>query len=469
MSTFPVFFRSERAQVLIIGTGPEAMAKLALLRESGASITLVGKGAKGACAAANVDAGPTITIHDRAPTLSDLDGMTLAYVGDSSAELEDWIVREANTRGIPVNVVDQPHKSTFITPAQFRRGPIDVAFSSGGKAPVFVRRLRALLEQAVSPALGTLASAAGDAKTAVKAALPDGTARRLFWDTLIDRASDFEGLSEEDAASRIIADAEAAGADRQGLVQLVGAGPGDPDLLTLKAHRALQEADVILFDRLVSKDVLSLARRDAERVYVGKREGEHGLGQAGIQVLMVEHAQAGKRVVRLKSGDPLMFARAGEELAALRAAGIRTEVIPGITALAGAAASAQIPVTDRDWSSALTFVTGKTKSGQYGDYAKLAGEGRTLAVYMGLRASADLSAGLIREGVSPSTPVAIIENASRSYERRVYGRMSDLAGVIQRHDITSPALILIGDVVQVGHEWPAFAEAEARSYALAAE
>lgn len=472
MSSFPIFLKSAAQEALIIGSGEEAMAKLALVREGGCAVTLVSVGAEDAVKAAGLEAEEALTVLDRAPRIEDLDGKTFVYIGDSDEVTEERLVRAARDRGLPVNVVDKPEKCSFITPAQFRRGPIEVAFSSGGAAPVFIRRLRALLERIVSPNLGTLASAAGKAKHDVKARIPNGTARRRFWDDLIDRAASFEGLMENEAVARIIAEAEEP-TEKQGLVQLVGAGPGDPDLLTLKAHRALQEADVILYDRLVSDGVLSLARRDASRIYVGKQEGEHGVGQDKIQDLMVERALQGKRVVRLKSGDPLMFARAGEELAALRTANVDVEVIPGITALAGSAARAQIPVTDREWSSALTLVTGKTRTGEtYKDYARLAGEGRTLAVYMGLKASRKMAAGLIAEGVSASTPIAVIENATRPEERRFYGRLNTLADVIADNGVVSPALIVIGDVVQVGIDWPAFvaeemAAAEPIQHALA--
>ena len=222
-------------------------------------------------------------------------------------EDEDAITRAVQVgteRGLPVNVIDVPAKSSFITPAQFTRGPLKVAFSSGGVAPVFVRRLRSLLEGLVSPSLGDLAGAAGRVRGRIKDLLPDSTQRRLFWDYLFDRAGSFTDLGTDAIDRAIIESARvfARTSDEDGQVQLVGAGPGDPDLLTLKAHRALGQADVILYDRLVSRDVLALARRDAELVFVGKHEGEHGLGQAGIQELMIRHAQEGRRVVRLKGG-----------------------------------------------------------------------------------------------------------------------------------------------------------------------
>ncbi len=458
MAALPIFLNAERAHVLIVGTGEASMAKLALVAPYGMRLRLVGSG----MAEALEDAGLTserlapsvAVVHDRDFTARDLDEISLVYASLDDDAAERAIAGAAAARGIPVNIVDRPALGTFITPAQFTRGPLQVAFSSGGVAPVFVRRLRALLEQAVPPALGTLASAAGKAKAAVKTALPDATARRQFWDSLFDQADRFAGLDADTAQSEIEHLARTADTGGKGLVQLVGAGPGDPDLLTMRAHRALQQADVVLYDRLVSKDVLSLARRDAKLVYVGKKEGQHGKGQPRIHALMIEHAREGLRVVRLKSGDPLMFARAGEELAALRGAGIDTEVVPGITALTGIAAAAQIPLTDRQWSSSLTLVTGHCQHGDFSDWARLSGDGQTLAVYMGIKTAPKISAGLIHHGVAAHTPVAVIENGTRPEERRFYGTLATLPQLITEHSVISPALLLIGDVVRTARDWP---------------
>lgn len=232
-----------------------------------------------------------------------------------------------------------------------------------------------------------------------------------------------------------------------GRVVLVGAGPGDPDLLTLKAHRLLSSADVILYDRLVSDAVLAQARVGAERIYVGKQDSNHGIGQKGIEKLMLSHARAGKLVVRLKGGDPMVFARAGEELTVLRQHGVLVDVVPGITALAGIAAAAQIPLTDRKHADALTLITGQREDGEKQDFSGLGGEGRTLAIYMGLNGVEQTTDDLINDGVSAAMPIAIIENGTRADERRFFGRLDELAGLVALHDIKSPALIIIGDVV----------------------
>lgn len=448
MTHIPVFLDSEKHHLLIVGATAAAMAKLALFRESGAQITLVGDDTKTAAENAGLADTKGLTILNRPFFEKDLVGKTIVYIGVEDTFTEERIVKLAQTRKLQVNVIDRPAKSNFITPAQFSRGPIQVAFSSGGVAPVFVRRLRSSLERLLPPSLGVLAGAAGNVRGKIKELIPDGTRRRLFWDRLYDNAGHYADLPQDEVEKLVV---DAARNHRMGAttgqVQIVGAGPGDPDLLTIKAHRALQQADVIVYDRLVSRDVLALARRDAELVYVGKREGEHGVGQEGIQRILVENALAGKRVVRLKGGDPLLFARAGEELAALRAEDIHTEVIPGISAYQGIAASTQIPMTDRAHSSSLTLVTGHLQDGAFKDWARLSGEGQTLAVYMGVKSAERISAGLISEGVNASTPVAVVENGTRANERRFYGTLKTLPALVANNAVKSPALLLIGDVV----------------------
>jgi uroporphyrin-III C-methyltransferase/precorrin-2 dehydrogenase/sirohydrochlorin ferrochelatase len=428
------------------------MAKVALFSDSKARISVIAPNASAALEEAGllpVDTGRDgMFVHDRVFAEDDLSGKTLVYIGVEDEITEERIVRLAGARNLPVNVIDKPLKSNFITPALFNRGPLQVAFSSGGVAPVFVRRLRSSLEKLLPPSLGVLAAAAGSVRSRVKTIIPDGTRRRLFYDRLFDNAGKYADLPQ-DEVERLVLDAaknHRVGATT-GQVQLVGAGPGDPDLLTIKAHRALQQADVIVYDRLVSRDVLALARRDAELVFVGKREGDHGVGQDGINRIIVQEALKGRRVVRLKGGDPLLFARAGEELAALRQHDVHVEVIPGISAFQGIAATTQIPLTDREHASSITLVTGHLKDGAYKDWARLSGAGQTLAVYMGVRSARKISDGLIGEGVAPTTPVAVVENGTRANERRFYGTLATLPALVAENAVKSPALLLIGDVV----------------------
>lgn len=453
MTHIPVYLTADKHHILIVGATSAAMAKVALFLSSGIRITLVGHGSRAAAEAAgltdDITGNEALTVHDRPFNNDDLIDKTLIYIGVEDDITEERVLRLAYARKMPVNVIDKPAKSNFITPAQFARGPLQVAFSSGGVAPVFVRRLRSSLERLLPPSLGVLAAAAGNVRGKIKTLIPDGTRRRLFWDRLYDNAGTYADMNQDDVEKLVV---EAARNHRveatAGQVQLVGAGPGDPDLLTIKAHRALQQADVIVYDRLVSRDVLSLARRDADLIFVGKREGEHGVGQDGIHEILIREALAGRRVVRLKGGDPLLFARAGEELEALRKEDIHVEIVPGISAFQGIAASAQIPMTDRAHSSSLTLVTGHLKDGAFKDWARLSGKGQTLAVYMGVKSAKRISWGLIAEGVAPSTLVAVVENGTRANERRFYGTLETLPDVVAENAVKSPALLLIGDVVQ---------------------
>lgn len=453
MTNIPVYLTAEKHHILIVGATSAAMAKLALFMPTGVRITLVGNGTLNAAQSAGLTpeltGAETLTIQDRPFSQDDLEDKSLVYIGVEDDITEERVLRLANARKLPVNVIDKPAKSNFITPAQFTRGPLQVAFSSGGSAPVFVRRLRSSLERILPPSLGVLANAAGNMRGKIKTLIPDATRRRLFWDRLYDNAGRYADMEQSDVEKLVV---EAARNHRAGAttgqVQIVGAGPGDPDLLTIKAHRALQQADVIVYDRLVSRDVLALARRDADLVFVGKREGEHGVGQDGICRILVDEALAGKRVVRLKGGDPLLFARATEELDALRAHDIHTEIVPGISAYQGIAASTQIPLTDRKASSSLTLVTGHLKDGAFKDWARLSGQGQTLAIYMGVKGAPRISAGLQAEGVSPSTPVAVVENGTRANERRFYGTLASLPALVASNAVKSPALLLIGDVIE---------------------
>jgi len=452
MASIPVFLTAEKHHILVVGCGATAMAKVALFMETGARITVVAPGVQAALAGAGLSTDVTshnaVLAQDRPFTEDDLAHKTLVYIATDDELTEERVLRLAQARKLPVNVVDTPSKSTFTTPAQFTRGPLQVAFSSGGAAPVFVRRLRSTLERIAPPSLGVLAAAAGHVRAKVKTLIPDATRRRLFWDLLYDNAGTYADLAEDEVKGLIIKAAKNHKVGpTTGQVQIVGAGPGDPDLLTIKAHRALQQADIIVYDRLVSRDVIALGRRDAELVFVGKREGNHGIGQDGINDIIVRGALAGKRVVRLKGGDPLLFARAGEELHALRRHGIHTEIIPGISAFQGIAASAQIPMTDREHSNSLTLVTGHLKDGAFKDWARLSGEGQTLAVYMGVRNALKISTGLIAEGLQGSTPVAVVENGTRANERRFYGTVATLPALVKSNAVKSPALLIIGDVV----------------------
>ncbi len=453
MESLPVFFKLEGREVLLVGGGAAALAKLHLLLRTPARIRWVaGDAAPAMPASERLD----ILRRDFAP--ADAQGVALAYVATGSEAEDTRIAAALRHAHVPVNVVDRPALSDFTTPAIVDRAPLTVAISSGGAAPVFARRLRTRIEALLPPDIGRLIARAGAIRSRVRKLVPQAGARRRFWERLFadDEARGLAHRDEETFAAhvgKLAHDMAANGAG--GLVQLVGAGPGDPELLTLKAQRALGEADVVIHDRLVNPAILEYARREAHRIDAGKRPGAHGLGQAGIHELMIAHARAGRRVVRLKSGDPMVFGRAGEEIAALRAAGIAVEVVPGVSAVAGAAATAQVPLTHRDHASALTLVTGHVRPGSDLDWRALAGPDRTLAVYMGVAAAGGIAATLIAEGVDPALPVAVVENATRPDERRVYGCLATLGELVARHGIESPALIVIGAVAALARDWPA--------------
>jgi uroporphyrin-III C-methyltransferase / precorrin-2 dehydrogenase / sirohydrochlorin ferrochelatase len=364
-----------------------------------------------------------------------------------------------------VNVVDDRELSRFIVPAIVDRSPVVVAVGSSGDAPVLTRRLRERLESFLPQRLGALAKLAGKLRPTVKARIGNAAARRRFWENFFDGtlAADVlaarqdtadPALSSRAAESSIAAFLAQRVAKPEGEVVLVGAGPGDPGLLTLRALRALQNADVILYDRLVADDVLDLARRDAQRIYVGKAAGDTPISQDEINALLVKLAKQGKRVCRLKGGDPFIFGRGGEELEALAAAGVRFEVVPGVTAAAGCAAYAGIPLTHRDYAQSLIFVTGHSKgeekqlSAQL-DWSLLAKPAQTVVFYMGLGHIEHIVGQLREHGAPASRAAAIVEQGTRATQRVVTGTLEDLARKVREAGVQSPALLIVGEVTRL--------------------
>ena len=357
--------------------------------------------------------------------------------------------------GIPLNVVDRPDLSTAITPGIVDRDPVVVAIGSNGGAPVLVRRLRERIEAALPSGLGRLAAFAQRFRSAVAATRPPGDARRRFWEGFFDgpvAARVLDGREDEacDEMLQLINAAEQPAP--AGSVSLVGVGPGDPDLLTLKALRAMQDADTVLYDALIGPEILDYVRRDAERICVGKRKGAHCKSQKEILELLRERAAAGRRVVRLKSGDPFLFGRGGEELVYLRQHGIAAEIVPGITAALGAAAAAEIPLTHRGLAQSCSILTGHGKDGEPNlDPALLAGQG-TLAIYMGLSVAKRLAERIVAAGRPAGTPVAVVERATWKDQRTLYGTLETLGDLVRREAVAGPALLIVGDVVSLGRE-----------------
>jgi uroporphyrin-III C-methyltransferase / precorrin-2 dehydrogenase / sirohydrochlorin ferrochelatase len=361
----------------------------------------------------------------------------------------------ARALGVPVNVPDRNELCTFALPAIVDRGEVTVAIGTSGSSPVLAQRLRAWLEQELHPRLDALAKLAAEFRGAVAEVLPSGQPRRKFWEAVFEGAAAEAMLEgDEDKARELIgaAIAKAAAAPKTGgRVLLVGAGPGDPELLTMKAVRALKAADVIFYDRLVGEGVLDHARREAELIPVGKAKGAHSVPQDEINALLIERALAGEIVVRLKGGDPFIFGRGGEELDALREAGIAIEIVPGVTAGVAAAASLQIPLTHRDVSHTVTFVSGHEAGGaepsfEHLDLAALASGNNTLLVYMGVTTAGVIAKRLLEAGFRPGLPLIAVENASREDERRVRATIAELAEAPERLGLKSPAVLIFGEI-----------------------
>jgi uroporphyrin-III C-methyltransferase/precorrin-2 dehydrogenase/sirohydrochlorin ferrochelatase len=451
MQNFPIFMSLRDRRALVVGGGDAALHKVELLLAAGALVTLVAETVTGDIAQliseGRIAWGGHVFCDD------DLIDSSLVIVGCDDEALQARVSQAAQQRCLPVNVVDRPALSTFTMPAIVDRGPITIAISTGGAAPALARKIRAEIERALPAAIGRLARFAEIFRAQVRKTLNEPRSRRHFWDRVFDgRVGELALAGDEIAARRelirLLDDARNATAPAAGMVHLVGAGPGDPDLLTLKAHRLLQRADAIVYDRLVSPEVLAMARRDAEKIYVGKRRAHHCVPQYEINDRLISLARAGKSVVRLKGGDPFVFGRGGEELETLMAAGIAVEIVPGITAALGCAASAGIPLTHRDHAQACVFVTGHLKDGTIDlDWTMLARPRQTVVIYMGSETLSVIASQLVQHGLASDTPVALIANGTTDRERRVVGTLGSIERLAQRAQLQGPALCMVGEVV----------------------
>jgi uroporphyrin-III C-methyltransferase / precorrin-2 dehydrogenase / sirohydrochlorin ferrochelatase len=453
MRSFPIFVSVDRKPPLVVGGGELAAVKARLLLKRAAIVDVAAGEVVPELTA--LAAEGRITMIAPLPGLAQVRGRPLVVSATEDDDEDARVSAIARALGVPVNVPDRPHLCSFSMPAIVDRGEVTVAIGTSGAAPVLAQRLRAWLERELHPRLDALAHLAGEFRDSVAERLPPGRARRRFWEGVFDGVVSEAAFSGNDGeARRLIGEAiEAAakGGAAPGRVLLVGAGPGDPGLLTLKAVCALKSADVILYDRLVGEGVLDHARREAELIPVGKAKGAHSVSQDKIQALMIERARAGQTVLRLKGGDPLVFGRAGEEIAALREAGIEVEIVPGITAGLAAAASLQIPLTHRDISHSVTFVSGHDASGTEPNFSDLdlaaLGRGKsTLVVYMGVSTAGLIAARLIDAGWSADTPVIAVESATRDDERRVATTVAELAADPSRLGLNSPAILIFGEV-----------------------
>ncbi|MBW3550012.1 MAG: siroheme synthase CysG [Proteobacteria bacterium] len=444
---FPLFADLRGRCVLVVGGGTVARRKVAALLEAGARVIV---GAPALEASLRQLADERRIEHRRGRFDPNwLNEAWLAIAATDSVATNRAVAEAGEARRVWVNVVDDAGQSSFQVPSRIERGPVQIAISSGGGAPMLARHLREQLEIQLDESLGALAELLTRQRARIRARWPELGARRRFFERVLrgavpsllrrgDHAAareTFERTLSEDAS------------DSRGSVALVGAGPGDPGLLTLRGLRVLNEADVILHDRLVSAEVLALVRRDAELIEVGKQAGLHHAPQETIHALMLEHARAGKRVVRLKGGDPFVFGRGGEELEFLHAHGIDFEVVPGITAAVACAAYAGVPLTHRDHAQSVRLVTAHCRdSADALDWRSLAQERQTLAVYMGVAGLPQLRERLLAHGRAASTPFALIENGSRPQQRVITGTLAELPEIAQAHSVVSPALLILGEV-----------------------
>ncbi len=451
LSVFPAFHKVAGRCVLVVGDGAEAAAKVRLLLETEALIRLVS--AKPSDELAGLTIAHDLDHRPRRFGAEDLEDVALVFAASGERECDAEVVAAARAARIPANAVDLPELCDFYTPAIVNRAPVAVAITSTGAGPVLTQKLRARIEAMLPERLGALATLGNTFRAAADKVLPKGQPRRRFWSaffegTVADAAFSGQTETARRLASRLLTQT---GSTQEGFVWLVGAGPGAADLLTLRAQRILLQADIIVHDALVPENVVAMGRRDAARIPVGKRKGRHTATQHEINNILVREAAAGRRVVRLKAGDPLVFGRAGEEMAALRAAGIPFEVVPGITAAFAAAAEAEIPLTLRGSASSLVFATGHDSSGDIlPDWAGLALSGSTVAVYMGRSVAARVAERLVDAGLDPGTPVAVIENATLPEWRHFAGTLNELAAFGERTDVSGATLILIGQAAAEG-------------------
>ncbi len=455
MNYFPAFFDLRERRALIVGGGEIAARRLRLLLKAGAKVTVVAPRTVEEIETAISD-GTVVAIR-RGFVAGDITGHTVVFSATGREDVDERVAEAARTAGVPVNVTDRAELSSFIVPAIVERDPVVIGISTGGAAPVLASRVRESIERLLPARLGRLAEFASSFRRGVRSKLPQAANRFRFWDHFFDGpiAAQLLAGDEPGAHERMLTlvNGRAVTEAPKGSVAIVGAGPGDPDLLTLRALRLIQRAEVVIYDNLVSSAVLDLVRRDAERIYVGKSKGNHSKTQDEINALIAEHALYGHRVIRLKGGDPFIFGRGGEEVEYLRQRGIRAELVPGITAALGCAAAVGIPLTHRDHAHAVTLATGQGKDDETElDWATLAKLKQTLAIYMGVGKAGYIASRLIGHGLDPATPVAVIENGTLPSQRAVYGRLSGLGLLVRQSGITGPALIVIGTVVSLADQ-----------------
>lgn len=450
MDIFPISLKLQQQPCLIVGGGHIACRKAALLAKAGAVIDVI---------APEIDGSLLEIVQQsqgrylQAPFSAEIQlrpyRLVIAATDDKAVNQAVFAACEAEN--VLVNSVDDPPHCRFMVPAIIDRSPLVVSIATNGASPVLSRQIRTQLEASIPHGMGKLADFSGKWRAAVKAKIANPDERRIFWEDLYAsplKEQVFHGNAA--GADRLMEQALLEWQPPKGEVYLVGAGPGDPELLTLKALRLMQQADVVIYDRLVSQPILELCRRDAEKIYVGKARSNHAVPQEGINALLVKCAQEGKRVCRLKGGDPFIFGRGGEEIQELFAAGVAFQVVPGITAASGCSAYAGIPLTHRDYAQSVRFLTGHLKEGSPElPWSELVYQNQTLVLYMGLVGLEKICAQLIAHGQRPDMPVALISKGTTPEQKVVVGTLADIASKVSAHQIQAPTLTIIGDVVSL--------------------
>lgn len=464
MDYLPIAWHLRARRALVVGGGEVALRKARLLHRAGARIRVVAPEVGDALAALANDSGGDVRLESFDPV--HLESVKLAVAATDDPEVNVQVSREAGLRNVPVNVVDHPEISSFIFPAIVDRDPVLISVTSGGASPVLARWVRGRIEQWLPGRWGRVGELLGRYRQRLRETLPSVAARRLFWEQLLDSPIVEKVLAGKDREAEQLLDQAVEAADldslRQGEVYLVGTGPGDPDLMTFRALRLLQKADVVLHDRLIPRDILDFARRDAEMIYVGKKNREHVVGQDRINQLLVDYARKGYKVCRLKGGDPFIFGRGGEEIDEVVDAGIPFQVVPGVTAAAGCAAYAGIPLTHRDHAQSVRFVTGhRRQDGELDlDWKALITPRETLVFYMGLLSLPELCSRLIEHGMELDTPAALISQGTTETQEVLAGTLESLPEIVSERDPQPPALIIVGSVVALRERYRWFREAQ---------
>jgi uroporphyrin-III C-methyltransferase/precorrin-2 dehydrogenase/sirohydrochlorin ferrochelatase len=461
MKFLPIFLDTHAGPILLVGAGDPVRARLRLVLAAGARVRWHATDGDFAVAGLDAAAASRIERVEADPGAVDLGGIVAVFCA-GAGEIGLTVAARARASGLPVNVMDDPAHSSFIVPAIVDRGDVVVAVGTSGASPVVARRVRERIEALLPARIGDLATLIGRWRRPIHDRIPDMPLRRRFWERVVDGSIGVSVLAgrfdEAEGALKAIADPSAyAGASApgriEGRVTLVGAGPGDPDLLTIKALRALQDADIVFYDELVTPEILDRARRDAVRVPVGRRVGKPGIGQDAINRLLIDAAKSGPRAVRLKGGDPFIFGRGGEEIEALREDGVAYSIIPGITAGLGAAAESELPLTFRHEALRVTFLTAhKARDASSVDWSALTDRKMTVVVYMGITAADAIRDGLLAAGRSPETPVGVFARASRPDAKSVVGTLDRLPALVREVD-GGPAILVVGDVVSHSAPW----------------